>query len=390
MGLATPHSLGRNQRCYVVRESAFGTYIRPSGSSALKVTKSSMDSTIERIKRRDASQTASTTEGITGRRTASWSVDSYAMGSGTAGTPPDIHDLLYAWFGTYTNTPSTSDAYTIADSQTARGSVSLTREYNSIFAQGMAGCLVESFKFAYSGTSLPMWTFDGPGADLYYTGYSTLNGALSGGETSIVVQTAAQDNFMVGSVISVGTSNNSGGSPPGHIVTAKSGATLTITPAVTGAQSDGAVVAPYVPTESTAGSPVSHVLATAALDGATLPVTSFELTGKNNFKVHDDEAGSAIITDATPGWRDVTGSISLRARRDQILHLGKWRNSVATIRDLQVVCGTAAGSIITFDLNRIEVENPKFDSPEADECMITLPFWARGSSGADELSVTFT
>lgn len=396
MGLSQPHIEGRLGRVYVARETTFGTYVRPSATSALKSKTCAFTPSVELINRRDSSQTGSTTQTILGRRSAQWTLSGHVIPSGTAGTPPDVHDLLLAWFGTYTNTPSTSDAYTIADSQTARGSVSISHEGNSIHAEAGMGSWVEQFKLSYTGTSLPEFSFEGGARDYIHTGYSLLDGGISGGASTLVVDDVNQ--YTVGSVISIGTSNNSGGSPPGHEVTAinTSTRTLTVTPTVTGAQSDNAVVAPYVPTETTAGTVVSHIYASATLTGqmsggsATLPVVSFEIMGKNNFKVHDDEAGTQLVTDLTPGWRDITGTITFRARRDQLIRVGNWWRAPTTTRDLQVVIGTTAGSILTVDANQIRVENGKVEYPEADEAMITLAFYNMGSSGADELSMTFT
>jgi hypothetical protein len=388
MGLEQKHALGRNRRLYVTREVTPGTFVPPSGADAIKVTKSQMDITVERINRRDASQTASTVERITGRRTVSWSVECYASGSGSAGTPPDYHDLLLAWFGGYANTPGTSDEYSLSDSQSARGTCSVTQEFNSVAMQSLRGSWVEQLKFSYTGTSLPVFAFEGGAMDLQHTGASTLDGSASDGATTISVDDI--HNFSVGSVIKIGSSDNSAGDPPGHLVTGKGNTSLTVSPAVDGLQADESVVAPFVPTEETSGSPISHVLCTATIDSIELPVVSFELVGKNNFKAHDDEAGTATVSDVTPGWRDITGTITVRARQDQALHFGKFLGATATTRSLEIVAGNSDGNTITFTLGQVEIENAKFEAPEADECMITLPFFARGSSGADELSVTFT
>jgi hypothetical protein len=247
---------------------------------------------------------------------------------------------------------------------------------------------VEQLKFSYTGTSLPMFAFEGGAMDMHQTGTSTLNGSASDGATTISVDDI--HSFSVGSVIKVGDSDNSAGDPPGHLVTGKGNTSLTVSPAVDGLQADGAVVAPFVPAEETSGSPISHVLCAATIDSIELPVVSFELIGKNNFKAHDDEAGTATVSDVTPGWRDITGTITVRARQDQVLHFGKFMGAAAATRSLEIVAGNSDGNTITFTLGQVEIENAKFEAPEADECMITLPFFARGSSGADELSVTFT
>lgn len=65
----------------------------------------------------------------------------------------------------------------------------------------------------------------------------TLNGALAGGETTVPVDDGTK--FEVGAKITIGTS-------AGHDVTAVATNDLTVTPAVVGAQSDGADVVPDI------------------------------------------------------------------------------------------------------------------------------------------------
>lgn len=392
MGIAQDHALGRNQRFHVERESTAGTIVQATGAGAVKVLKSSFASKQERKNRIDANVSRSRIARITGKRESTWSLECYALPSGTASTAPDIHDLLLNSMGVAT--VGATAVYTLSDSQSTLGTMSLHRNINGVVLQSMLGASTETMKISASGTDDPKFSFEGSAFDMLHTGYSTLAAECAASATVVV---ADADQFEVGSIIQVGTSTGTGtaATGTGHRVTAKTTVTLTVTPSVTGTQASGLAVVPFSPTETTAGVPISGNLGslTANFAGAgalTLPITQFELTLKNNLKWHDDAAFSAIPVDYTPGWRDVTGSISLRARRDQVIALGHYRNSIASIYDLVVTCGSATGTRFVIDIDRAEVDGAQMEVPDADECMIQLPFVAMGSAGADEFTLSFT
>jgi hypothetical protein len=404
MGLSQVHALGRNTRMFARRETALASsstsanVVHPRAADAFKVLKASIKGTQARKDRMDARQTRSTIERILGMKTVEWSIEKYAMGSGTAGTPPNDHPLWQGAFGTYANTPSTSDVYTPADTQAALGSTMLAMEHNQASLIKAVGSWVESWKFTAKGGDEPRVVFAGGACDWIFTGPSTTSGSLSGGESSVTVQTNDADNFEVGSMIQVGTSNNSGGNPPGHLVTAKAGAVLTITPIIVGAQSSGVDVLPYVPVDTgTTGSPIAGILGSVTLTGTAasagdniIPITECEVELVNNIKPFTDQAFTATVPDYIPGFRTVKGSITLRARKDQMIRLGHYRNDSFTQRVLTITCGSTAGQRIIIAMNNVEIEVPDFDVPESEEALIKLSFVALGTgAGANEITVTF-
>lgn len=309
------------------------------------------------------------------------------MPSGAAGTAPDVDDLLLNTFGVRTIVGGVSVAYTPTDSQSARGSFSMTHIADDVVSRGLAGCVIDTFKINASGTDETKLSFEGRAVDGIHTGRSTLFGASAGQDITVVAADA--DNFEVGSVLQIGTSTNSG---LGHRVSVKVANLLTVLGTLS-PQGNGLVVAPFAPTETTAGVPTAMTIGSLTLTGFTgsLPITQFELTLKNNLKMHEDEAFQVNPTDVTYGRRDVTGSITVRARADQILRLGNYRNAISTTRDAVVTIGSGAGTTLVIDIDRIEIDQASIEFPEQDEAMIQLPFVALATSaGANEVSMTYT
>lgn len=398
MGFSAPHVLGRQQRFYCVREATFGTFVPPLSTSAMKVMKSTFTKEIERRPRSDARQTASLLEQITGMTKVDWSMDCYAVPSGTAGTPPNIHPLLFGAMGTYVNVAATSDTYSPVDlqnftSSTGTGTCSLVREFNSTASQRITGAWVEGFKLDLKGGDEPKFAFTGGGRDLFTTGASTLSVATTGGDSSVTVVPADARNFNVGSLIQVGTSNNTSA---GHLVSAVNTSTgvLTISGStITGVQAIGASVIPFVPVETTSGSPISYTLGSLSLDGTssgpTANIVSAEIQYANKWKPFTDQAFNVTVPDAVKQFREVTGTLTIKARSDMINNLALYEQLVATTRAVVLTSGSTAGNRMVVTMAHVEINKAALDVPDVDEGLIKLPFTALGSSGADEIQVQF-
>lgn len=383
MSAANPYALGRQERFAAKTETTFGTFIKPAGTDSMKVWQAKMDMKQERVNRGDKRQGRSQVERITRRKTGTWSVEKYLIPNGAAGSKPDDHALLLNCFGTETVNASTSVVYALNDGQSALGSMTLLNEVSSVFSQIGLGCGVESFNFKFSGGNEPMLTYEGFLADLVTTGYSTLNGNVTTSAT-IVVQTADQDNFAIDGLVKVGSNDNSGA---GYHITNKSGPTLTLE--TTLSASSGDAVIPFYPTETTTGHPSNLITGSVTLDGTTVHVLEGSITVKNNHKVIDDEAYSAIATDFIPGFRDVSGTLKMRARRDYVIWLAH-RQAFGT-HALVITNGNTAGAEAVLNLPQIEFEFAPFEIPQSEEVTFELPFVGLASSdGAhDEITLTF-
>ena len=137
------------------------------------------------------------------------------------------------------------------------------------------------------------------------------------------------------------------------------------------------------------GTPIAGILGSLTLDGTPVPIVSFDVSVANNNKGISDEAFVAGTSDYIPGFRDVTGTVTVRCSRDLAIQVGK-RLSFES-QPIVVTCGDTAGSKLEISVPQAEFEVTGVDTPTADEVMISMPF--RGLSSAetaeDEIQVTF-
>jgi hypothetical protein len=382
MGVATPHALGRDLKFFAKTESTYGTFVKPAATDAAKVLKTSFEHKYNRSDRMDSRQTRSLLERITGRQEVTWSVESYLIPSGTAGTPPDIHPLIKNCFGGYTNSPATSDTYAPSNTDSDFGGISMCRHMNNIYMETIFGAWVEQMTLTASGSEEAKLSFEGGAKGFRPTGYSTTDGSYSTGTAT--VQTADAQSFGQYSVIAIGSNDNTS---TGYEVASRSSAVLTLASGTPSGLTAEAVY-PFTPTETTAGSPLWGVNGSFTVSGVTVPITAFEFTIKNGIKPINDEHGTSSTSDFILGYREVTGSFGIRLRRDLLIQITN--RGDFTTRDLAFVIGSTAGSICTVNVDYAELEFAGVEVPEADEAIITIPWRAKGSSGEDEINMVFT
>lgn len=89
----------RNQTCYIMRETTWGTAVTPTNSSRNLMVSLQISPSAPEIARPDKTGALSEILGIPGRRSCTWSTQFSAAGSGAAGTPPDCGALIEAVLG---------------------------------------------------------------------------------------------------------------------------------------------------------------------------------------------------------------------------------------------------------------------------------------------------
>lgn len=403
MGTSQLHALGRNRKFYAVDETTFGTFVKPTGGDAVKVLSASFDPSQERKNREDSRATRShiADDQIDGKKAASWSVEAYLIPSGDATNSttivPDINQLLTKALGTGTATSSPSKMTYTLNSNQDLGSLTLVQHFNETFMEALTGCYVNSMTLSIAGGEEPKISFEGGSSGTFIptttsstTGASTatVDGATSS-SLSFDVQSGEAKNFKVGSVIKVGSDDNGG---EGYEVESISGDTITlvdIAPSPYPSFSNLDAVVPFSPTETVAGQPIAGILGSLTVDGSSFPITSFEVTVTNNIKAIEDEAYQAGTTDYVPGFRDVTGSLSIRCRRDLAIEIGKRPDF--TNRNVVVTCGSATGATVTTTLARCQFQVSGVETPQSDEVVIPLEFKALASTAGDnEITIAFT
>jgi hypothetical protein len=385
---ANTHALGRERKFFAKTETTAATFAKPAATNAVKALTLKIAKEKDFKVRADSRQTRSALERIQGKARVTWEAEGYLMGSGTAGTPPDVHELLSAILATYANVPATSDTYSPASSQTLP-TLSLVDHRSNVLMESAKGCWVEELAISVSGGEEPKIKFSGAGMGYAWTGYSTLNGGVATGASTFTPQSADSYNFNVDSVVKIGDDDNSGA---GYQITQVNRSThaMTFTPVLAGAgESNAEAVTPFAPSETTAGSPIAGITGSITIGGTACPITSFELSVKNNVKPMDDEAFAEFPTDAIPKYRTVTGTIGIRIRRD-IAKLIANREALTT-RAIVVTFGGTAGARCVVTMSQAELDFSAVETPDEDEATISLPFVAMATgTNENELSLAFT
>ena len=403
MGQAKLHALGRNLKFFVTPETTLGTYAAlsdPASSTTqgMRVLSSSMEYNQERVDRADArGDTRSLEDRITRRVECTYSVESYLLPSGTAGTKPDIDLLLKAVMGTGVEGGSQTVGsvtgvgckYTLTATQ-AMDSFALTRETSGVVQQRMRGCYGAEFTITGSGADEPKISFTGTGIDMWNVGRTTADGAVVAPTTSLSLDVAAGTGLQLGTPSASYPAQIDIGALVNYEVTGVTSDTATITPAASWA--DGAVIKPYSPALDDSGVPINGVSGSVTVAGtlSAMPITAFDITVNNNTKAINDEAFTNLMTDFIPGFRSVTGNITVRANQDQIIELNKRKNFGT--RDVEIVLGTTspAGSYAVISMPKCEFGFGALEIPEAEEATFTLPFTALASgTGENEIVLGF-
>jgi len=404
MGQNKKHMLGRDLKFFVTAETAYNpvaTSIQtPVATDAMQVLSSSMEFTHERKDRADSRQTRSLLERITGRKEVSWSCESYvtprgvattAGGTGTDGVNGnDQHVLLRSSFGS-SSVSGSGTRYDLTSTQVFP-TMTLFREASEVGMEAVIGAYVEELKIMGSGGDEPKFSWSGTASKHIFTGTSEVT---TGGTTTFEVATNECRNFEPGSLVKSTTSAPAVETATAVVQSVEVGGgtlgddlvTLTATHTFTAAST----ITPYTPaTTTTAQPPLNGISGSISLNAATdLPITAFEVTVTNNQKAINDEAFTDEVTDFIPGYRSVTGSLTVRARADQMKEIGM--RKAFTSRVVTLVMGNAAtpGGFVTIALGKVEFDSSAIEIPEAEEATFTLPFVAFGTSGDDEVTLTF-
>jgi hypothetical protein len=373
------YAYGREENVFVKKEVAMGTYVHPAGTDAIAVLSCDMQFKQDRKKASVKTSLRSQLTKVTGRKSASWSIEKYLLPSGVAGTAPDDADLWEALFG-----KATTGAGSVAYSLTKEPSIALSilRQYGP-HQEAVCGAVPGKASIKFGGGDEPKVTFSGDAVDHLFSGSDVLTAEVTA-DDAIVVTDARQ--FSLGMKVKVGTEDNT----TGFIISAidYDTNTLTLSTAVEH-QLTGAAVVPFGITPVTAGEILAVTAGTVTLGGETIYLTGCTVDIDQAPKLRNDEYGQAAPRGLRyPDPRVVKCSMDLYFERGA----AKWLNNAKRFGalDASIVMGSVAGKQVQIDLKAIEFDIPSVKIPEKEECTITLAGQADGTAaGDDEIVVTF-
>ena len=385
MGTSTDHALGRNLRFFSVKEDAaypggrYGTGDQKvlAGGDAAKVLSTSIEFTVARNPRMDARASRAVLERITGKQEISWSCESYLLPK--SGAAPDIDPLIEAAMGGAFGTPA--NGYSLSNVN-ALPTVRIARTADGVFREDLFGAWVEEMSISASGGEEPKISFSGGAFNYALTGTGTTEGAGSDA-TALITESGQGVNFMIGSTLDITASGQSG-----KIVTEKSGDTLTVQ---TSNWSDAQAISPTTYTETTSDQPpVNGIGGSLSLGGvAAVPITGIEFTMTNGVKPFSDQALVKGTEDFVAGYRACSGTVTVRARKDQIQRLSQRYVQLTAAGDpaftgqsadfeILVEFGNVASQVVDLNILNAELDFGAIDVPEAEEAILNIPFTALG------------
>ena len=255
----------------------------------------------------------------------------------------------------------------------------------AIQREDVTGVHINEIGFSGSGSEPPTMSFGGKGRRHIFTGTAATEGSVSG-SASFTLEAGQGPNFEVDSIFKIGSDDNTGA---GYAVTGVSTDTITSTGASITA-GDATSVAPFYLAPTTAGSPIAGTVGSCTIDGTTYPITSYEVNVNNNYLAIEDEAFSERMTDAVPQYREITGTITVRARADFIAEIGRRKDKGN--RAILITMGSTAGRRCVLSLPQVRFPPSGANVPLEGLADIPMAFRALDSAegAADALLVQFT
>ena len=374
---------GEDQVAYAKAETTFGTAVKPTATDALLVTQMNVTPIRDRPIVSDRENTRSVQERIDGRSSASFSMSGTVRPSGVAGTAPDIGGLLKHAFGTETVAAWMSVTYTLLKDPSAL-SLSIYRKLADVL-DGVYGAVITGLTLNWSGDDFATWSIEGIGKEFLSAGKDAADGAGSSSSSLTVDDGDFYDKY---GIIKIGSEDNSGA---GIQITAVSGNVLTLES--TFSWSDNDVTEAFVPTGTFTGSPVYGTTGSLSWDGGSSTVQHIggSVSLQTGIGLHEREYGTSTPNSVTlPSDRQVTCNMSMLLEDTEWDKQGEFRKRTA--QDIHAVIGTTAGSILTIDMPRAEIDPAGVDASTGmvEVSVSGQALTSTTSATEDELQLIFT
>lgn len=382
--MATQVQLPREAACWMKAESTVGTPVLPAATDALAIVGAATLN--QQASYTDSEEVANSRSVLDQARdlvgAGEWSLSTYIRPSGSAGTAPCEALLWKGLLGSEAVVGATSVTYSPAIDL---GSYTLVWRGSNVALYAI-GATVNSLSLRSGTAGYVQCDWSGQFLQLAWAGESTLDGLHDGTGTPVSTVTVADGSqFAAGAFIQIGTDDNSSG---GFRITAVSGNDLTITPSMTTSQADGLTVTYLLPAHTLSGTPAEARNSAVTWAGASTKFREFALEVTNNNEVLTEEVTTDDYPDDyVPGVRNVSGSLSIVMRTDDLDHYTRGLAD-ATIA-VTYANSDGAGKICTVSLPYLSPRVPEIG--EAGPAVgLSVGYTALASSGEDEISVAFT
>lgn len=326
------------------------------------------------------------------KRPGAWSIPTYLKAAAAAGTAPQVRTALKRGFGVETVNAGVSVVYTLATA-IQETSFSIWHWKDNIMS-GFRGCLANVIRAEVSGSDEGRVVLEGFAGNEVFAGTSKVGIAMDAVQTTLTLPAGEARRFQVGPAASDVV----------HLqieseivkVTAVNYSTDVLT--IVRAQKASAAathalnieVAPWKPAvDPDADDTVAPiVLGTITLGTLVVRGISFSEEINNALEPRLDEWGEDVLTGyRRTGKRQVTGAFRAYARQSVQALLSNLERGL--VEDAVIVAGSAGTASLTFDIDRMRLNNVALDGGGA-EFIFEFSYQALESTvGNDETKWTY-
>lgn len=381
---------GWDERAWVVSESSFGTAVLPAVGQSMEVANLDMGQSEQGDTRAKKDKTAGrdmTTGFVEGRvQPISFTIEKSVKARAAAVTVPEESPILKA-AGLVETVGGANVVYSVSSAPTLT-SLALLRTLGAgsacYYAEHGVGGVVKQLQYS-GGDSELMLKASGAFVRKHWLGQST--GTLTNaGDLVLSLDTPAHSYrfglgyYQIESEVVLVTSIDY---TLGELTVTRAQA------ATVAAAHASAAIYPYQPTFTPPGTGViSEALCTVTLDSVATRCTKFSLDITTGMDHRPGETGSKYVQGAVIKRIDVKPSIELVLTKELVDLLGK-SNQRKTV-PLSIVCGTAAGGIVTFSMPYCELEPFQTPAPANDITLVSPALRVRGNTSNDIVTITLT
>lgn len=381
-------------RVLVAGESAFGTVPNPAAAQGIEfisIDTGAMELGEVRPRKDRNSGRGMTSSYVVGRvKPMPWSLETSIKSRATNNTTA-AEAALYRAAGLGVNDTGSSiiysfsgaplvDAFLVPVSIYRALGIGTNSSSSRYYAEQLRGGVVKNIQWSGGDREL-IAKFSGDAIGKYHLGFSSSVTLADGSGTSLVFANAEEGyRFGLGwyqiesEIIKVTAMNYS---------------TFTATIARAQLSSTGAAHAakpmvPYLPSLTYAGNPIAETTCTVTIDSQSIRFTSFVIDFNTGIELGPGETGSAYVQ--TPIAKRCSAKVTLKGmmRREDVALLGK-ANQKATPLACTIVCGTGAGSIVTFSLPYCELDAMAVPDNANDMAMWSISLRTRDSATGNDL-----
>jgi len=390
--MSTDIGISRVQVAFAVKETSTGTLAWPSAShQVLPAGDAVINQSPDFVNSEEKRDSLDVLDQFQAAMPAgSFTLPTYVRPGGSIGSDPQGSSLYESLLGEKT-TAACANFATVTQTSAVLYRPATTAPSFSLwlktdhFVQALSGCTVQQGVLSVSNEGAVKFEFSGQGMKMYWAGTDAVQTDRASAASSIIVADA--DRFKPGIRIYNSTQDLTNGGSGWTIATINTATNkLTLSATLGATWSSGDVVAGYLPSGTTIGSPIEGKDTTIKINGVSASIKNSSITFSCPKQYITDEVGTTYPTAYMEDEREISMDVNVYFRKADAKYFneGYSGNTVP----LRIEFGTTAGSrlLVHFQKVRLRVPEINFAAPAVE---LNMPGRALGTNGEDSVDMIF-